>query len=80
MTQPLLAEFSTQPDFSYDGTKALIYVDGPHHRGAATKAVDDAKRRALRDAGYKVIAFADDPAGWPAVFGRFPFVFGKAAP
>lgn len=78
--QPLLAEFSTQPDFSYDGTKALIYVDGPHHRGAATKAVDDAKRRALRDAGYKVIAFADDPAGWPAVFGRFSFVFGKGTP
>lgn len=78
--QPMLNEFSTQPDFSYDGTKALIYVDGPHHRNAATKTVDEAKRLALRDAGYKVIAFADGLASWPGIFAKFPFVFGKAAP
>jgi very-short-patch-repair endonuclease len=76
--QPMLAEFSTQPDFSYDAIKALIYVDGPHHQNAATKIVDDAKRQALRDAGYKVIVFAEDPAGWPATFSKFAFVFGKS--
>ena len=75
--QPMLDEFSTQPDFAYSGTKALVYVDGPHHRNAATKTVDDTKRQALRDAGYKVIVFADDIASWPAMFARFPFVFGK---
>ena len=78
--QPLLAEFSTQPDFSYDGINALIYVDGPHHRNAAAKTLDDSKRWALRNAGYKVIAFAEDPAGWPMVFAEFPFVFGKGTP
>ncbi|MCC7058862.1 MAG: DUF1998 domain-containing protein, partial [Burkholderiaceae bacterium] len=75
--QPLLAEFSVRPDFAYDGTKALVFVDGPHHQGDATKAIDDAKRRALRDAGYKVVAFTEDRAGWPAVFAKYPFVFGK---
>ncbi len=78
--QPLLAEFSTRPDFSYDDKKALIFVDGPHHGGDATKAMDDVKRRALRDAGYKVVAFAEDKATWPAVFAHFPFVFGKGRP
>jgi superfamily II DNA/RNA helicase/very-short-patch-repair endonuclease len=75
--QPLLAEFSVRPDFAYDSTKALIFVDGPHHQADTTMAMDDAKRRALRDAGYKVIAFAQHKADWPAVFTKFPFVFGK---
>lgn len=73
----MLDEFSTQPDFRYTGTKALIYVDGPHHRNAATKTVDDTKRQRLRDAGYKVIVFAEVAASWPAIFSKFPFVFGK---
>jgi very-short-patch-repair endonuclease len=75
--QPMFSEFSTQPDFSYDGTKALIYVDGPHHQNATTKTMDDAKRRTLREAGYKVIVFNEDPAGWPDQFAKFAFVFGK---
>ena len=77
--QPMLHEYSTQPDFAYERTKALIYVDGPHHRGTATKTVDDAKRQALRDAGYKVVVFAEHPTAWPAIFAKFPFVFGKGA-
>jgi very-short-patch-repair endonuclease len=55
----------------------LIYIDGPHHRGAAIKMVDDAKRQALRDAGYRVITFTEERTGWPATFARFSFVFGK---
>ena len=78
--QPLLAEFSVRPDFAYEGTKALIFVDGPHHRGDATKMMDEAKRRVLRDAGYKVVAFAEDRADWPGVFAKYPFVFGKGRP
>jgi superfamily II DNA/RNA helicase len=78
--QPLLSDFSVRPDFSYDEVKALIFVDGPHHSSDATKAMDDKKRRALRDAGYKVIAFAENKAEWPAVFAKFPFVFGKGRP
>ena len=68
---------ATQPDFSYDQMKALVYVDGPHHRNVATKTVDDVKRSTLRDAGYKVVIFTDDSTSWPTVFGEFPFVFGK---
>lgn len=75
--QPLLAEFSVRPDFAYDGTKALIFVDGPHHQGDAAKMMDEAKRRALRDAGYKVVSFTQERGDWPAVFAKFPFVFGK---
>lgn len=78
--QPMFSEFSTQPDFSYDGTKALIYVDGPHHQNVAIKTVDDAKRQALRSAGYKVIVFTADPNGWPDVFAKFVFIFGKGKP
>lgn len=78
--QPLLSEFFVRPDFSYDEVKALVFVDGPHHAGDVTKAMDDAKRRVLRDAGYKVIAFTEDRAGWPAIFAKLPFVFGKGRP
>ena len=46
-------------------------------RTHCTKTVDDTKRQALRDAGYKVIVFAEAAAAWPAMFSRFPFVFGK---
>jgi superfamily II DNA/RNA helicase len=77
--QPLLTEFSTQPDFAYDDTKALIYVDGPHHQQKATKAMDENRRRALRDAGYKVVVFTEDQSGWPAIFGKYPFIFGRGA-
>jgi very-short-patch-repair endonuclease len=65
--------------FAYDQTKAVIYVDGPHHRNVPTKAVDDAKRHALRDAGYKVVVFKEELATWPSVFGQFPFIFGKGS-
>jgi hypothetical protein len=77
--QPLLSEFSTQPDFAYDDTKALIYVDGPHHQQKATKTMDENRRRALRDAGYKVVVFTEDQSGWPAIFGKYPFIFGRGA-
>jgi very-short-patch-repair endonuclease len=75
--QPLFAEFSVRPDFSYDDMKALIFVDGPHHQNDATKAMDESKRRALRDAGYKVISFTQNQAEWSELFARFAFIFGK---
>ena len=77
--QTTLSEFSTQPDFSYNKTKALIYVDGPHHQKAAIKMMDHAKRQALRDAGYKVVVFTEDKSDWSGIFAKFPFVFGKGA-
>jgi superfamily II DNA/RNA helicase/very-short-patch-repair endonuclease len=77
--QPMLTEFLTQPDFAYEQTKSLIYVDGPHHQQAATKAVDNSKREALRNAGYKVVVFGQDRSDWPGVFAKYPFIFGKPA-
>jgi very-short-patch-repair endonuclease len=72
-----MPEFSTRPDFTYDQTKALVYVDGPHHKQDATKAMDEAKRRAVRDAGFRVVVFTENSADWLAVFAKFSFVFGK---
>jgi hypothetical protein len=77
--QLLLSEFSTQPDFAYDDTKALVYVDGPHHQQKAIKAMDENRRRALRDAGYKVVVFTEDQSGWPAILAKYPFIFGRGA-
>ena len=45
----------------------------------ATKAMDDSKRKALRDAGYKVVVFTEDKSGWPAVFAKYPFIFGRGS-
>ncbi|MBX7133455.1 MAG: DEAD/DEAH box helicase [Fimbriimonadaceae bacterium] len=75
--QPMMSDFGTQPDFAYDATKSIIYIDGPHHQHASVKLMDDVKRTALRNAGYKVIEFGSDPNGWKAVLERYSFVFGK---
>ena len=77
--QPLLAEFTTRPDFAYDETKALIYIDGPHHQQDATKPLDDSKRKALRDSGYKIVVFTEDKSGWPTILTKYPFIFGQGS-
>jgi very-short-patch-repair endonuclease len=75
--QPLLSEFSVQPDFIYHSTKSIIFIDGPHHDHNHTKRLDDVKRSALRDAGYKVIIFTYNREEWSDTIKAYPFVFGK---
>lgn len=75
--QPLISEFSTQPDFYYDKLKVMVFIDGPHHQNNTVKAIDDKKRLALREAGYKVIVFTQDKSEWSNIMEKYPFVFGK---
>ena len=67
----------TRPDFFYREANAAIYIDGPPHDAPAQIREDEAKTRALIEAGYIVIRFHHG-ADWPAVFRRHPDVFGEA--
>lgn len=77
--QRLIQEHATRPDFEYVNSQTLIYVDGPHHQNDEQKRLDLTIAERLEDAGYTVIRFASDQRTWPAIFARFPDVFGKAA-
>ena len=67
----------TRPDFFYREANAVIYVDGPPHDAPDQAREDEAKTRALIEAGYIVIRFHHG-ADWRAVFRRHPDVFGEA--
>ncbi|CAK0767951.1 DEAD/DEAH box helicase domain-containing protein [Gammaproteobacteria bacterium] len=67
-----------RPDFGYNGdSPALIFIDGPHHDNDHQHQIDEAKNRALRDAGYEVIRFPKEQTAWPTIFAQYPDVFGK---
>ena len=65
----------TRPDFFYREANAAIYVDGPPHDAPDQAREDEARTRALIEAGYIVIRFHHG-ADWPAVFRRHPDIFG----
>ena len=65
----------TRPDFFYREANAAIYVDGPPHDAPAQAREDEAKTRALIEAGYIVIRFHHG-ADWRAVFRRHADLFG----
>jgi hypothetical protein len=69
-------EFETRPDFLYERTQSLIYIDGPHHDSAGRKMADDRLTRLLEDAGYTVIRFGKGMSLWPAILSQYPDVFG----
>lgn len=75
--QPYLAAYRTRPDFAYRDSRALIYVDGPHHELPGRRRLDEATTRDLQEAGYQVLRFPKDQHRWPAIFGRHPDVFGE---
>lgn len=75
--QPLLTEYGTQPDFLYENTLALIYIDGPAHETVGQKRIDTEITRRLEDAGYTVIRFPKEQTAWPALLAEYAFVFGK---
>ena len=75
--QPLLSEFETRPDFLYERTQSLIYIDGPHHDTVGRKMADEHLTRTLEEAGYTVIRFFKDAHLWPSVLDKYPDVFGK---
>ena len=73
-----LSAFKVRPDFRYVGdSPALVFIDGPHHETDYQHQVDDAKSKALRDAGWEVIRFPKEQTAWLAIFAQYPDVFGK---
>ena len=65
-----------RPDFAY-GREVVVFIDGPVHGYANIAERDLGIRAALEDAGYLVIALGADEGGWPAVFAKYPNVFGR---
>lgn len=76
VAQPYLETFNIRPDFGYRESRALIFVDGPHHESADRRMVDKQQTRDLEDAGFVVLRFTKDTPSWPALFNRHPDIFG----
>ena len=76
VAQPYLETFNIRPDFGYRESRALIFVDGPHHESADRRMVDKQQTRDLEDAGFVVLRFTKDTSSWPALFNRHPDIFG----
>jgi very-short-patch-repair endonuclease len=74
--QPYLKEFNVRPDFAYRDSRALIFVDGPHHDHEDRRMIDQQQTRDLEDAGFLVLRFPKETNSWPALFARHPDVFG----
>ena len=68
--------FETGPDFVSDGSKTVIYVDGPIHDYPERAERDARQRESLEDFGYTVIVFRhqDD---WRKIVSGFPGIFGN---
>ncbi len=78
--QPVLKDFPTRPDFLYERTQTLIYIDGPHHQSSHRTTLDAALTRSLEEAGYTVLRFALPSASWPSLCDQYPDVFGVRTP
>ncbi|MEO9586396.1 MULTISPECIES: DEAD/DEAH box helicase [Marinobacter] len=74
--QPYLKEFNVRPDFAYRDSRALIFVDGPHHDHEDRRMIDQRQTQDLEDAGFLVLRFPKETNSWPALFARHPDVFG----
>ncbi len=73
--QPNLKAYETRPDFAYNESQALIYIDGPHHQAAARKRADNAIDQRLENSGYAVIRFPTDQKEWPEIIEKYAWVF-----
>jgi len=68
----------TRPDLLYrlpDGNVAVFVFDSGEHDDQDDQR-NEAARDTLRDLGWGVITIGPD-AGWPAVAGKYPSVFGS---
>lgn len=74
--QPYLKEFNVRPDFAYRDSRALIFVDGPHHEHEDRQLLDQQQTRDLEDAGFLVLRFPKETGIWTSVFAQHPDVFG----
>jgi very-short-patch-repair endonuclease len=74
--QQFIEACSTKPDFVYDESFTVIYVDGPHHKYPDRVSRDGTQQTCLENAGYTVLRFSDE-AGWANILESHPDVFGK---
>ena len=74
--QVYMQKFYTQPDFVYDSSKTVIYVDGPIHEYPERAERDAGQRESLEDFGNTVIVFRHQDDWWKIVSG-FPGIFGN---
>jgi very-short-patch-repair endonuclease len=74
--QERIASCNASADFFYADQGVVIFVDGPPHDNPARREDDQAKQRALEDAGYFVLRFhhAED---WLAIFRANASLFGE---
>lgn len=76
VAQPYLEAYEVRPDFAYRESRALIFVDGPHHDSPNRQMIDEHQTRDLEEAGFLVLRFSKETSRWPALFTRHPDVFG----
>ncbi|MGH7820632.1 MAG: Zn-binding domain-containing protein, partial [Candidatus Binatia bacterium] len=74
--QTLIEVCKCRPDFLYEESQTVIYVDGPHHEYPERRSRDTAQTTCLEDRGYTVLRFVD-PTGWGEILAGHPGVFGK---
>ncbi|MGA5305855.1 DEAD/DEAH box helicase [Nucisporomicrobium flavum] len=74
--QTLVEDAEARPDFVYrlPGGAVAVFIDGPHHDGAATAQRDREAEESLKDLGWAVIRFRHDD-DWDAVVHRNPSTF-----
>lgn len=76
--QLTIEKFNTRPDYLYRRQQAVIYIDGPHHENPGRQKIDAELTKKLTDAGLEVIRFPKEKSSWPALFSKYPEVFGAA--
>jgi ATP-dependent helicase YprA (DUF1998 family)/very-short-patch-repair endonuclease len=66
----------TRPDFVYEDSATVIYVDGPPHKYPERQERDKTQQNCLEDHGYTVIRFKNND-DWETIVARYPNLFGK---
>jgi ATP-dependent helicase YprA (DUF1998 family)/very-short-patch-repair endonuclease len=74
--QKFMESCKTRPDFLYEDSQAVIYIDGSPHDFPDRQERDAAQTECMEDIGYTVIRFHHQD-NWRELLGRFPHVFGK---
>jgi ATP-dependent helicase YprA (DUF1998 family)/very-short-patch-repair endonuclease len=74
--QFLIEACQTRPDFFYEDSLVVVYVDGPVHEFADRQKRDRIQTDSMEDLGYTVIRFGhqDD---WLRIVGQYPHIFGS---
>lgn len=74
--QETIARCNTCADYYYEDWKAAIFIDGPHHEVPKQAGADQEITRCLEAAGYYVVRFPKEQAGWPEIFATHADLFG----